>query len=38
MQTARYCVLEGLWGENFKGVGSANCKKLCPGGIEVGEF
>ena len=36
MQTARNCVLVGLWGENCKGEGSADCKKLCTGGI-VGE-
>ena len=36
MQTARNCVLVGLWGENCKGVGSADCKKLCTGMI-VGE-
>ena len=33
MQTARICVLVGLWRENCKGVGSADGKKLCTGGI-----
>ena len=59
MQTARNCVLVGLWGENCKGKevqparnyvllrlcgenckseGSADCKKLCTGGIVGGEL
>jgi hypothetical protein len=38
VQTARYCVLVGLWGENFKGEGTADCNILCTGGIEGGEF
>ena len=29
VQTARNCVLVGLWGESCKGVGRADCKKLC---------
>ena len=33
MQTARYCVLVGLWGENCKWDVSADCKKVCTGWI-----
>ena len=33
VQAARNCVLVGLWGENCKGEGSADCKKLCTCGI-----
>ena len=36
MQTARNCVLVGLWWESCKGVGRADCKKLCTGGIVGG--
>ena len=38
VHTARNCVLLGLWRENCKGEGSADCKKLCTGGIVGGEL
>ena len=38
LQTARNCVLVGLWGKNFKGEGNTDCKKLFTGGIVGGEF
>ena len=38
VQTARNCVLVGLWVEKCKGERSADCKKLCTGGIVGGEL